>query len=126
MPEETKMHPMFEMATVLSQDYLRCCQELLKEGVDIQFWRRATIRSFFAYVEGACSVFRHLATGTICLGKSKGVPLTALALLQDEQFSVERNGKCRPEKTKISTLNYIAFTIRVVSELSDAGDSYVT
>jgi hypothetical protein len=66
-----------------------------------------------------------LAQPSSVRGKDSSIPVTKLALLQDTQFLIERNGKLREDRQKQTTLSHIAFTLRTVAELLGIEKAFV-
>lgn len=98
-------------------DDIRVCSSKMVRAEDAPFWRRMYARNLFAYVEGSSSMLRVVGTALICEGKDTSIPVTKLALLQDSQFIIERNGKLREDRQRQTTLSHIAFTLRTVADL---------
>lgn len=109
-----------DLMNPLLEDMERCTQSLglvYGKTTDVPFWRRALVRAFASNVEGACFVWRQVAIRLICSDNSRQIPVTKLALLQDKEFRVQKNGKLKEDRQRQASIGYIAFTFRTCAEL---------
>lgn len=95
----------------LAEDYNICAKSLNKEP-ESQFWRRNTVRAFFALVELSAHLTRQITLLAFEVGEFS-ISRAEEILLREEQFFVSRTGKADSTRAKISTISYLMFTYKL-------------